>query len=125
MTQRGCLPWTVAILIPLILILAFACHGINRSLEAEYTLHAYRTVLTVLDLHITQNPGQWPTSWDDLTRTAIPEKDQRGMFRWPDDVQKIQKRLHIDFGLKVADVAKMTPDNFTAVQQLGPSYAAG
>jgi hypothetical protein len=95
--------------------------GVRSSLEAEKTLHAYRLVLDLVSTHIDKTPGQWPRSWDDLRRLS-PSRES--MWKWPSDIDEIQKRIRIDFSLTIADVAKQNPDSFHAIQQIGPNYGS-
>ena len=111
-------------------LILFIYHCINVSLEAEITYGANWTILVVLETYMIENPGRWPASWDELERTSIPAEQQR-MFYWPDDIDKFKKRVHVEFGLSLQEVADMvTPeqvkrgdfDNFTAVRPIGPNY---
>jgi hypothetical protein len=46
------------------------------------------------------------------------------MYSWPKDLPEISSRVRVDFSLTAAEVGRMSVDNFTAVEQLGPNYGA-
>jgi hypothetical protein len=93
--------------------------GVTCSLEAERTLHAYGMVLDLVSTHMEKTSGQWPRSWDDLRQ--LPHSEVCG-WQWPRDLEDIQKRVRCDFSVTCAEVAKQSPDNFHAVEQIGPNY---
>jgi hypothetical protein len=95
-------------------------HGVAASLEAEGTLQAYMVVLDVLRVYMAENPGKWPKSWEDIK--GIQPGNPGGMFRWPADITEYRKRVRINFTLTRADVAAMSVDNFSAVQQTYPNH---
>jgi hypothetical protein len=90
------------------------------SLEAEKTLHAYGMVLDLVSAHVEKTAGQWPRSWDDL-RVLSSSRESCG-WRWPRDLDKIRERVRCDFSLACAEVARQSPDNFRAVEQIGPNF---
>jgi hypothetical protein len=121
------------VLIGLIMIAAigvYIYHAVNTALEAEVTLGTNRAMLHVLEVYMIKNPGRWPQSWEELERTSIPDEEQR--FRhWPNDIDEFKKRVHVEFGLTLQEVADMlTPekvrrwdfDSFTVVRPIGPNY---
>jgi hypothetical protein len=93
---------------------------IAESLQAEDTLHAYDLVLDVVGAHLRGTSGTWPTSWDDLAGVR-PEEDH-SVFRWPQDMRKIRRRVRIDFTLSTREVARMDVAHFAAIQQIGPNF---
>jgi hypothetical protein len=95
---------------------------IHVSLEAERTRHAYILVLDLLAEHLRRHQGSWPGTWNELKHTS--PVNPSNVYRWPEDLVEIKRRVHVDFGLTVVDVAEMTPNCFTAVQQIGPNYGA-
>jgi hypothetical protein len=68
--------------------------------------------------------GKWPSSWRALEQTKTT-RSEIGEWHWPDDTTEIQNRINIDFSSGVDDVAKMTSDDFTAIQQSGPHCGVG
>jgi hypothetical protein len=115
----------------LIAIIAYIYHSVSVSLQAEETLWVNWDVLQVLQVYVAQNPGRWPESWEDLKKTPLPDQWRRSHYRWPEDINEFKKRVHIEFGLTLQEVAAMvTPEqvaqgdfsNFTAVQPIGPNY---
>jgi hypothetical protein len=96
--------------------------GISVSLEAEKTLGAYRMVLDRVSVYVEKTSGQWPRSWDDL-RPLSPSKESHG-WKWPRDIEEIQRRIRIDFSVTCAEVAKQDPENFHAIEQIGPNFGS-
>jgi hypothetical protein len=94
----------------------------NAALDAEKTNGAFIVVLKLVSSHIEKTSGQWPRSWDDLQRLSQP--DVHYDWRWPDDMEEIQKRIRIDFSVTTADVATQNPDSFHAIQQIGHNYGS-
>ena len=94
--------------------------GFVVSMQAEYTLHANRLVLRVVERYVSEHGGRWPSSWDDLERVADP--DERGASSWPRDADEIRGRVHVDFGVTAAEVARQRPEDFEAVRPIGPNY---
>jgi hypothetical protein len=101
--------------------LGYCCvRGFVVSMQAEYTLHANRLVLRVVERYVSEHGGRWPTSWDDLEQVADP--DERGRCSWPRDADEIRGRVHVDFGVTAAEVARQRPEVFEAVRPIGPNY---
>jgi hypothetical protein len=96
--------------------------GVSFSLEAEKTLHAYGMVLDLVSTYVEKTSGQWPRSWDDL-RQLSTSRESCG-WEWPRDLEEIQKRIRCDFSVTCAEVAKQSPDDFHAVEQIGPNYGS-
>jgi hypothetical protein len=90
------------------------------SLQAESTLGAYYMTLEVLTAYAARNSGRWPQSWDDLR--DVRHGNVIGGWSWPDDIDTIQDRVHIDFAISGDEVASSTPEHFTAVKLIGPNY---
>lgn len=92
------------------------------SLEAEKTLHAYNLTLDVIGHFISEHDGAWPESWNALATTSPTTND--GVWSWPNDIEEVRRRVKIDFSLETKEVAAMRPDDFKAVQEIGPHYGA-
>jgi hypothetical protein len=125
--------YLILVIIGSLLIMTVAAiihHSISISLQAEKTLIANYVILDVLEVYLTDNPGRWPESWEDLKHTSIPKERQR-LYAWPQDIDEFKKRVDVEFGLTLQQVADMlTPEqverweftNFTAVRPIGPNY---
>ncbi len=113
--------WLLGVVAVVGLIIGYLLYrGVTSSIEAEYTLQADRLVLQVLTQHLKENSGEWPSSWKNLQST-VPEAEF-GIWKWPNDIDEIKERIHVDFTLETEDVAKMDVDSFTAVRQSYPNY---
>ncbi|HEV8000518.1 MAG TPA: hypothetical protein VGP63_11615 [Planctomycetaceae bacterium] len=60
--------------------------------------------------------SQWPTKWDDL-RPFLADVDSD-----PKRLAAIPDRVHVDFMLKLKDVAAMSPETFSAVEPTEPNF---
>jgi hypothetical protein len=96
-------------------------NGVQVSLHAEKTLHAFHLTLEVLGDHVQTKGGRWPTSWDELT---LIHHESEGGLRWPDDIEEIRARVKVNFYLTAAQVSAMDYEHFTAVEQVGPNYGS-
>ncbi|MCH8046242.1 MAG: hypothetical protein IID44_21235 [Planctomycetes bacterium] len=113
--------WLIGVVVVVVLIIGYMLYrGVTSSIEAEYTLQADRLVLQVLTQHLKENSGKWPSSWTELQST-VPEAEY-SMWKWPNDIDEIKERIHVDFTLQTEDVARMDVDSFTAVRQSYPNY---
>lgn len=92
--------------------------GTQTSLEAERTNQAYLLVTDLVSVHVLRT-GKWPTDWSDLHST-VPKR--LGVWRWPEDATLVEKRVVVDFTLRLEDVCRMTPDTFSAIRQTTPNY---
>ncbi|HEY2148147.1 MAG TPA: hypothetical protein VGH32_09430 [Pirellulales bacterium] len=93
--------------------------GVSTSLDAEMTHQAHVVALDALTRFV-QATGRWPKSWDEL---AAAESGQRGRLRdWPRGMDDLQSRVKINFQLELKDIATMTPETFTGVEQRSPNY---
>jgi len=96
-------------------------HYASRGLDAEETYQADIEVLDIVTTYLKNNP-QWPKSWDDLERTAMPLQSHADAVPSLDELAEWKKRVYIDFSLTREDVAAMNLENFTAIQPIGPSF---
>ena len=114
----------VLIVVGVIVISGVWClySAVTVSLEAEKTLGAYWMVLDLVSTHVKRTSGEWPRSWDDLQKLS-PSRETHG-WKWPRDLEEIQKRIRIDFSVKCAEVAKQSPGSFHAIEQIGPNYGS-
>jgi hypothetical protein len=104
-----------------ILVVAFVIYkGVSVSLRAQETLQANRLVLEKLMKYLGEHPNRWPKDWEELAQTR--DDSFQGMFRWPEDIPEIRKRVEIDFQVTRADVAAMKVEEFSAVRPIGPNY---
>ena len=94
--------------------------AVSFSLEAERTYEAYWPVCDLLSVHVERTHGQWPRSWEELA--AESPSPRFADWKWPSNRQQIEARIHVDFSLTCADVARMDAKNFRAVEQIGPSF---
>jgi hypothetical protein len=102
-------------------IIGFVYWRVDYALKAEMSLFAHWQILEVLKIYLKENPGKWPKSWEELEQTTLPEESQR-VYHWPNQSAEFRKRIRIDFSLTRAQVAAMGPDNFSAIQPIGPHY---
>jgi type II secretory pathway pseudopilin PulG len=111
----------VLIVVALFCIAASILQCVTVSLEAEKTLHANQVVLEVLEVYMRENPDRWPQSWEQLSKVNI-SNDQHWMFSWPEDIEKLRKRVSINFDLTRAQVADMRPEWFSALKPFPPYF---
>ena len=88
------------------------------SIHAEYALHAVNLTTVVVDRYV-EREGKWPRSWDDLNTIAI---DRWGMYSWPQDSQRVQKYVSVDFGADLETLARQSVEEFAAIKPIGSYY---
>jgi hypothetical protein len=91
------------------------------SMEAEKTLGTYYMVIDLVSTYVEKTSGKWPRNWEDL-RQIPPSREW--LWKWPDDIGEIQKRIRIDFSVTTAEVAKQDPEHFRAIEPVGPNYGS-
>jgi hypothetical protein len=99
----------------------FAWTTANYALDAEHTHHAYLFILDLVSVHVERTDGRWPTSWDELAAES-PSRDPSDGWKWSQDRERIQQRIHVDFSVTCADVARMNAKNFHAIDQSSPNF---
>ena len=111
----------IVFLLAFILFLVVAAMVVSGWIgwEAEKTLHAYRLVLDVL-IEYVETEGEWPTGWTDME--AVKPPGEYGLWRWPDDIDEVRKRITVEFDLRGKDLTVMTADSFDLVRQSDPNY---
>ena len=98
------------------------CRTANQSWEAEKTLHAFALVCDVISSYLRLSGGRWPTGWEELAAAVPVERGTfSNVFRWPDDLDELRKRVAVDFTLTTADVAAMDEAHFSAVEVVPPA----
>src|SRR5437868_383648 len=80
----------------------FYIKTINRSLEAERTLHAYSLTLDLTSVYCASHPGMWPRGWDDLIN--LKPLREHPIWQWPKDIAEIQSRIDVDFTTSLEQV---------------------
>jgi hypothetical protein len=110
----------IAIGVVICISFMFSIYVGHVALEAERTLHAYYLVSDLLIVYVNEHSGHWPKRWNDLTQ--VRPSRHNPAFDWPNDLSEIQSRIHVDFSVTTAQVAVMSPDNFSALTPIGPSY---
>lgn len=103
MAVVGCLAWS-------------ALDVARGAVEHERVIEATHLMAEVVAESIAQT-GQWPQSESDLDRVG---PKLVGGSAWPDDKQEVLGRVVIDYGLDVADVAKVTKEEFRAIRPADP-----
>ena len=94
--------------------------GISASLDAEQCLHANLFTIALLREYVAQRGGTWPRDWKDLE--SLPRR-RLGAWNWPQDREKMQRYVAIDFGADLDKVAMQSAESFQAVRPLGPCYS--
>ncbi len=79
----------------------------DRSMNCEYLLH------DVLEVYVRKH-RRWPSSWDDLRATPLPN------WKWPGEWPDVEQYVAIDFGLTLEQAASQDEAHFTAVRPVGP-----
>ena len=69
---------------------------------------------------ILRGEGKWPSNWDDLT--TVKRDNNRGMYAWPTDADKIKDLVEIDFHSDPRELAKQSIQEFEAIKPIGPFY---
>jgi hypothetical protein len=101
------------------LLAGYLYRGVSMSLDAEMTHHAYVGTLHALTKYA-QDTGKWPKSWHELV--AADRGSTRRLYNWPEGMADLQSRVKVRFELNLDDIAAMTPQTFSAVEQLDPHY---
>jgi predicted DNA binding CopG/RHH family protein len=110
--------WLAVIAVIVFITLAWwTFYLVHTSLEAERTLQAYRVVLDELTSYL-KDSRAWPKDWQSLHNYG----QERGVPRNRSEHAEIEKRVTINFNATVDDIARMQPDDFTAVAPIGPNY---
>jgi len=112
-----------------LLVAAVACgfglwlvyRGDSESLDAESTLQADVRTLRALTSFVQTN-SRWPKTWEELIAADVGQ--QRELQDWPGGIADLQSRVKINFQMDLKDIAKMTPESFSAVTQKSPYYRA-
>lgn len=99
--------------------IAFAIYAAKVSLDAEKTHQVYRIVLMSLTQYIQENPGRWPSDWDELATASSTTEPSHQLS---DDLTESRRRVFVDFSVTAADVGAMEVEGFSAVKPIGPSY---
>jgi hypothetical protein len=89
------------------------------AIRAEYTLHAVNLATVVVDKYV-EREGTWPASWDELA--TVSTVNHWAMYSWPEDREKVQSRVTVDFAADPATLAKQNVEEFDAIKPIGPSY---
>ena len=103
------------------LLAGYLYRGVSTSLDAEMTLQAYLPTMDALTRFVESN-GKWPKSWEELI--AADRGQTRGWPNSPEGLADLQSRVNVRFDLDLKDVAAMTPETFSAVEQREPHYPA-
>jgi hypothetical protein len=77
--------------------MAYRCVAV--SLQAEENLHATLFTIRLVEQFVAEN-GRWPHSWDELEKLSVPGYD------WPAASTDIQRRVVIDFGADLKEIAQ-------------------
>lgn len=91
------------------------------SLEAESTLHALDLVYDAVGKFLENNGGTWPKSWEQLA-TNLPNQSASPPLS-PDQIERLRRRVRINFDLTTAQVAAQDEEHFSAIGPIGPYYA--
>jgi hypothetical protein len=92
------------------LAVLYVCYAgystVTAALEAEYDLHALVCTSRVVEEFVSRNQ-RWPGSWDELA--SLADVHPPSMYYWPEDRDKIERRVSIDFDSRLEDLAA-TPE---------------
>ena len=117
--------WLIAALLGIALVAAGVWVGLTVRRAARQLLDAedrlYATILTcelVSDYLKRTGFASWPRSWEDLR--ALPARDG-GPFRWPEDEQRLQALVVVEFGVRLDEIARQGADTFRAIRPNGPA----
>ena len=114
--------WT-AIAVVVALLLAgfwFIYRGVQVPLEAEITHHAYCQVLEALDAYVRENSGQWPPSWEELSKFSL-QHDPSGWDRLG-GFAEVRRRVQVRFDVTADEVAALDSEDFSAAKPVRPHY---
>ena len=89
------------------------------SIHAEYALHAVNLTTVVVDRYV-EREGKGPRSWDDLNTIII---DRWAMYSWPEDSQKVQACVKVEFGADQDALAHQSVEEFAAIKPIGACYS--
>jgi hypothetical protein len=100
------------------LLAGYLYRGVSRALDAEMTLHSYTSTIEALTRFV-ESTGKWPKSWEELI--AADRGQSRGWLTL-ERLADLQSRVKVRFDLDLKDIAAMTPETFSAVEQREPNY---
>ena len=89
------------------------------SIQAEYAVHAVNLVTVVVDKYVDET-GKWPASWGELA--TVSSVNHWAMYSWPEDLEKVQRYVSVDFDADPASLAKQSVNEFDAIKPIGPCY---
>ena len=96
-----------------------ACRAFSISVQGENALHAVNLVTVVIDKYV-DDTGKWPTSWGELA--TVSSVNHWGTYSWPEDLEKVQRYVAVDFDADPARLAKQGVHEFDAIKPIGPCY---
>lgn len=108
-----------AILLVVILAAIAIYHGVTVSSRAKKTLQATLLVIDLTKDYATSHDGAWPDSWETLEEVAAPNEST---FDWPADSAEVRQRVEVDFDANPHEIAGQTPEEFNAIQPIGPYF---
>jgi hypothetical protein len=89
----------------------------NNITRAEFNLHAISATMQIVEEHIQEHDGDWPRSWEELDKIAAASS-MPGRF----NLEDVKKRVEIDFGARLEDLAGQDDKSFKAIRPIGPCY---
>jgi hypothetical protein len=75
---------------------------------------------TIIIEKYVEKEGKWPSSWEDLK--TVSSVNEHSMYSWPEDWQKLQLYVHVDFHADPTILAKQSVEEFDAIKPIGPFY---
>lgn len=119
---RGWLTATIAVglVLSTVWFVRTVRHAIHESFMAEARLHAMYFVLVQVREYVDDHK-EWPRSWSNLPpKLGEPCAGRDAWF--PTEFGPLQEFVEIDFGAMLDQVAKQTPETFTAVRFTPGAY---
>ena len=101
------------IVILLVTVTAFVAifYSVRTALTAERNLHAVLNTITACNIYLTENDGQWPSSWADIDPLMPDERD------WG-----VHDCVTVDFNADPCELATQDSNRFTGITVQSPVY---
>jgi hypothetical protein len=116
--------WFIAVCCGLIIAFSglsmwFICQCVSASLQAESNLHHSHYALQLVERFVIRE-GRWPRSWAELE--GVDMRDGPLGPEWARTFAEMQRRIIIDFGADLQEVARQDRMAFRAIRPNGPRY---
>jgi hypothetical protein len=116
----------LCLLLVVIGVIGIFIRAAYAALDAEKTMQTCRRVARLVEQFVSEN-RRWPASWKELEATKLPTEDQQKDFTsfigpWPESVEEVKRRVHIDFQPDLKEIAHQDRYAFEAIKPIGHHF---